>query len=93
MLDAAGLFESALNFKFQRSGPPTPQQISQASAVFAAKKIGQVDSEVVQYFLPFAKQIIKSANEDVIAAPEADALEVGLALDLDSVDEVVICSV
>ena len=52
------MFESALNFKFQRAGPPTPQQISEASAAYAAKKLGQVNSEVVQYFVPFARQLL-----------------------------------
>ena len=84
LLAIVGLFENALNFKFQKSGPPTPQQISQASAAFAAKKISQVDSEVVQYFLPFAQHLIKSAD----SAAESDDLGLDLSADLDTIDEV-----
>ena len=90
LFGTTGLFESALNFKFQRSGPPTPQQISQASAAFAAKKIGQVDSEVVQYFIPFAKHLIKSTDVGLISTPESDEFGLGLNLDLDNAGEVVV---
>ena len=89
LIETLGLFESALNFKFQRSGPPTPQQISQASAAFAAKKIGQVDSEVLQYFIPFAKHLIKSTEVDLTSATESDEFGLGLNLDLDNLNEVV----
>ena len=68
------MFESALNFRFSRCGPPTPQQISEASAVYAAKKLGQVNPEVVKYFVPFARVLLaKTTAEDVEEGGEVDS--------------------
>lgn len=54
------MFEKVLKFRFQRAGPPSPDQITEASAAFASKKLQQVNPEVVQYFLPYARDMLES---------------------------------
>ncbi len=64
-------YENALNFKFQRAGPPSPQQISEASAVYATKKLEKVDDDAVEYFIPYAQSLIRDLHDE----EEIDAKE------------------
>lgn len=72
-------FESVLKFNFHKCGPPSPQEISEASAVYATKKLGLVKPEVVTQFLPHARVLLRSlgtssAENDapVTPVPKAD---------------------
>ena len=58
------MFENTLNFKFEKSGPPTLSQISEASAQLASKKISMVGENAAKHFVPHAKSLIeKIMNE------------------------------
>jgi len=52
------MYENSLNFKFTRSGPPSANQISEACATFASKRLENVDKNTVKHFLPHAQRII-----------------------------------
>ena len=60
-------FENALNFKFERAGPPTLKDISEASAVLAANKLESVSKSVVKYMLPHAKTLIENLSREAEA--------------------------
>jgi ATP-dependent RNA helicase DDX21 len=67
------MYERSLQFKFQRAGPPSPFEITQAGAIYAANKLGKVQPEVVNHFLPHARALMNkslggldSANEDMV---------------------------
>ena len=66
-------YEQNLNFKFVRAGPPSVSEISEASAEYAAKRLQGVGAEVVQYFLPYAREAIAAAE----AEAEAEAAGTG----------------
>jgi ATP-dependent RNA helicase DDX21 len=53
-------FEAVLKFSFHKCGPPSPAEISEASAVYATKKLGLVMPEVVTQFLPHARVLLRS---------------------------------
>lgn len=65
------MFESNLNFKFEKTGPPTIRDISEASAVIASRKLNQVNKNVVKYMIPHAKQIVEELQHSmgILAAP------------------------
>ena len=52
------MFESGLKFKFKRTGPPSANDISEACAKFASKRLEKVTARTVKHFLPHAKKII-----------------------------------
>lgn len=52
------MFESQLNFRFERIGPPSPQQIIEASAVYAAKRLTTVQENIAKYFVPHARSLL-----------------------------------
>ncbi|CAK9252802.1 unnamed protein product [Sphagnum jensenii] len=65
------MFENSLNFKFERIGPPTLKDISEACAAVATRKVHSIDSTVAKLMLPHAQQLIHdfvqrdhSLNED-----------------------------
>lgn len=67
------MFEIQLNFKFEKTGPPTVRDISEASAVIASKKLSQVNKNVVKYMIPHAKLIVESLQNSMgILAEPAD---------------------
>ena len=66
------VFENTLKFKFTRTGPPTPQQISEASALYASKRLQQVNPEVVKYFIPHAQQLIRSLGDGTASDNDGD---------------------
>ena len=66
------VFENTLKFKFTRTGPPTPQQISEASALYASKRLQQVNPEVVKYFIPHAQQLIRSLGDGTASDNDDD---------------------
>lgn len=57
------MFERSLNFKFERAGPPTAKQISEASAAYAAKKLSTVNDHVTNYFVPYARRMINQLGK------------------------------
>ena len=67
------MYENSLNFKFKRSGPPTANQISEACATFASKRLEKVGPETVSHFLPHARRIINEVlnPEDHISTGES----------------------
>lgn len=71
------VIENTLNFRFERMGLPTAEQISEASAVVASKKLEKVGTGAVNYFRPYAKSIIEnlsslSSPRSVIETPSFD---------------------
>ena len=72
------MYERSLNFKFQRAGPPSPYEITEAGAVYANKKLGMIEPSVVRHFLPHARTLMSKGlptGKDVEAhkAMEDDA--------------------
>jgi ATP-dependent RNA helicase DDX21 len=63
-------FERQLNFRFEKTSPPSPADVARASAWYAAKKLEKVDSAAVNYFLPHAKNIVQTVlavdNEEFV---------------------------
>ena len=59
-----GMYENALQFKFERAGPPSAAEIVEASALYATKKLNLVDEDVKNYFLPHARSMMKSYSKD-----------------------------
>ena len=55
-------FESNLNFKFVKAGPPSATDISEASAEYSRKRLGLVDEGVVKHFLPHAKSMLEEGE-------------------------------
>lgn len=53
-----GMYEKSLQFKFLRAGPPSPFEITQAGAIYASKKLGKVEMNVVRHFLPHARTLM-----------------------------------
>lgn len=53
------MFENTLNFRFEKSGPPSLAQISEASAQLAAKKISTVSDNTAKHFIPHAKTLLE----------------------------------
>jgi hypothetical protein len=72
-------YEQNLNFKFVRAGPPSVSEISEASAEYAAKRLQGVGAEVVQYFLPYAREAIAAAEAEAEAAGTSEGAEVLVA--------------
>jgi ATP-dependent RNA helicase DDX21 len=67
------MYENSLNFKFVRSGPPSANQISEACATFASKRLENVDKNTVKHFLPHAKRVIDEVlNPEVLSNEGAD---------------------
>lgn len=67
------MYENSLNFKFVRSGPPSANQISEACATFASKRLENVDKNTVKHFLPHAKRVIDEIlNPEVLSNEGAD---------------------
>ena len=58
------MFENTLNFKFEKSGPPSIAQISEASAQLAAKKISTVSENTAKHFIPHAKSLLEKMMID-----------------------------
>ena len=56
------LFENTLKFRFQRTGPPTTEQICEASVIYAMKRLNQVDNNIAMHFLPHARRILQASN-------------------------------
>lgn len=52
------MYERSLQFKFVRAGPPSPFEITNAGAIYASKKLGKVEMDVVRHFLPHARTLI-----------------------------------
>ena len=52
-------FESLLQFKFERVGPPSARDIAEASATLASKKLTKVSDDVVSYFKPYSRSLIE----------------------------------
>jgi ATP-dependent RNA helicase DDX21 len=55
------LLENKLLFAFKRIGPPSPEEISEASGLYVMKKLTSIDDEMVKYFVPQAKTIVQNA--------------------------------
>jgi ATP-dependent RNA helicase DDX21 len=51
-------FENVLKFKFENCGPPSADEISEASAQFAASKIEKVKPTAEGFFLPHARELM-----------------------------------
>ena len=58
------MYENALNFKFVKTGPPTVAEISEASAMYASKRLERINADVVKHFVPHARTLIKEAMQD-----------------------------
>ena len=52
------MYERSLNFKFQRAGPPSAYEITEAGAMYASKKLGMIEPAVVRHFLPHARALM-----------------------------------
>jgi superfamily II DNA/RNA helicase len=52
--------ESDLNFRFKRTGSPSPQEIAEASAIAASKRLELVTPVLARQFAPHARRIIHS---------------------------------
>lgn len=77
------VFENTLKFRFTRTGPPSAQYIVAASAIFAAKKLKLVNSEVVNHFKPHARTMLadlpfweEAAAQQTEAVDELSLLDV-----------------
>eukprot|EP01038_Epipyxis_sp_PR26KG_P009150 gene9150-12341_t len=53
-------YERELNFNFKRTGPPSSSEISEASALYASKRITEINPQVVKHFVPHAKGLINT---------------------------------
>ena len=71
-----GSFESSLNFKFRKAGPPSAAQISEACATFASKRLEKVTPDVIRHFLPHARRImndvLQTSNDDIDLSENLD---------------------
>jgi ATP-dependent RNA helicase DDX21 len=52
-------FEGALKFQFHKAGPPSQQEICDASALYAVKKLRTVTPEVATLFSPHAREMLR----------------------------------
>lgn len=55
------MLENKLLFSFKRVGPPSPEEISEASGLYVIKKLSSINDEMVKYFVPQAKNIVQNA--------------------------------
>jgi hypothetical protein len=71
-------FESVLKFKFENCGPPSADEISEASAQFAATKIEKVKPTAEGFFLPHARELMikymKKVDREEMMAENDDGL-------------------
>ena len=74
------VFENALNFRFERTAPPSPVEIAKASAWYAAKKLEKVNDNAVSYFLPHVKSMISGLLTDNHVPKIADLEELSESL-------------
>jgi hypothetical protein len=86
------MYERSLNFKFQRAGPPSPYEITEAGAMYASKKLGMIEPSVVRHFLPHARALMTKGlptGEDIdVCEAVEDKVEIeSLASDLEQEDE------
>jgi ATP-dependent RNA helicase DDX21 len=54
------LFENSLNFRFTLSSPPSSRDVSNAIALYATKRVSEVNPTFARHFVPHAKNLIKS---------------------------------
>lgn len=67
------ILESKLLFSFERIGPPSLQEISTASAIYAVKKLGSMDEGIVKHFMPEAKLVMEKALSGTLWSSELDS--------------------
>jgi len=77
------LFESALTFKFQRIGPPSPQEIVKACAELSERRLETIPESIVSQFVPYARDLLARAEEGVWPAIEGDEEEIDDDIDED----------
>lgn len=68
------MYESALNFKFEKVGPPSAKQISEACSVLAAKRISNINPTVAKLFSAHARELIEAATPEG-GSPSAEDME------------------
>lgn len=82
------LFESALTFKFQRIGPPSPQEIVKACADLSERRLESVPESLVSQFVPYARDLLARAEEGVWPALDDESVEDDIEEDDDDEENV-----
>jgi ATP-dependent RNA helicase DDX21 len=62
----------SLKFNFNKTAPPSPNEICKASASIALKKMERIEKDTVEFFIPYAKEFVQKVKTDGLFGMKGD---------------------